>query len=185
MRFKHSPQQTMWCCCPVVNGLRLSQVEALVPTYLTPLTPDLNNLDSVKSKYNMWSWYLLNTFILVAPSVLAYSTQALWYLRSPATRLFDQQLVQLTTKKISKLRINGPSMDRWPVDSPHKGPVMREACPCMSWHYMGTRLPNQAHSSQSGTDLLRWIIGRKRVWYALSRWKSMERPMYSREKWSF
>ena len=58
-----------------------------------------------------------------------------WRLKSPASRLFAQTFVQCWSKKISKLRVsslcewNPPVIHRWPVDSPHKGPVTRSTFP--------------------------------------------------------
>ena len=55
---------------------------------------------------------------------------------SHISRLFNN-LFMLASKKASKLCIYGPLWEesigdrhRWPVDSPHKGPVMRKAFPC-------------------------------------------------------
>ena len=58
---------------------------------------------------------------------------AWWRLRSPASRLFTQQLVRTNIKgkiKTSALLTLCDGNPRWPVDSPLKGPVMRKAVPC-------------------------------------------------------
>ena len=52
---------------------------------------------------------------------------------SQITRLFVPQLVQVDVKKNAKLCITGLfvwGIHRWPVDSPHKGSVMRTAFQC-------------------------------------------------------
>ena len=51
------------------------------------------------------------------------------YLNSPACRLFVQQFAQLTSTETSKLRINGILWGNPPVNSPHKGLVMRNVFP--------------------------------------------------------
>ena len=51
-----------------------------------------------------------------------------WRLKSLASRLFTQPFVRRRSKKTSRLRVSGlcVGIHRWPVNSPHKGPVTRK-----------------------------------------------------------
>ena len=60
-------------------------------------------------------------------------TGAPWYLQSLENRLFFQHLVKKATRKISMpsaLLAFCWGIHRSPVNPPHKGSVMRKACPC-------------------------------------------------------
>ena len=61
-------------------------------------------------------------------------------------RLFSRR-----SKKTSKLRVNG-LCDRWPVNSPHKGPVTRKmfhlmTSSCADWHCLWKNICNMIQSS--------------------------------------
>ena len=62
------------------------------------------------------------------------STKAQRFLKSLASGLFDQQLLQNNNKRNSKVRITAPLYGqctrRWPVNSRCKGPVMQKPLPC-------------------------------------------------------
>ena len=58
-------------------------------------------------------------------------TWSSWYLKTPATELFVEQLVQGNIKRNIKDHwtfVRG--ILQWLVDSPHKGPVTQTAFPC-------------------------------------------------------
>ena len=68
------------------------------------------------------------------------SQWARWHLTSPASRLFIQPFIQAQSKKTSKLRATGlcRRIIRWPVNSPHKWPIMRKNA-SIWWRHNGSR----------------------------------------------
>ena len=79
------------------------------------------------SKFASWAINCYDTL----ESCVQYNdiTWVPWGLKSPATRLFVQQVIELklTRKKTSTPTITAPL---WLLDCPHKGPVIRKAFPC-------------------------------------------------------
>ena len=57
---------------------------------------------------------------------------ARWRLKSPASRLFTQPFVQ-AQRPASLAFVRG--IHRWPVNSPHKGPVTRKILPLIWWRH--------------------------------------------------
>ena len=55
---------------------------------------------------------------------------ASWYLKSMATWLYVNQLVQANDKENTQSLHYWPIVNGWQVDSPHKGPVMLKMFPC-------------------------------------------------------
>ena len=68
-------------------------------------------------------FYLMQETFLIHTAITQW---ALWRLKSPTTRLSVQPFVQANNKEI----IRGPLFYRWPVEAPHKGPVMRKVFTC-------------------------------------------------------
>ena len=61
------------------------------------------------------------------PLITMTSLWAQWRLKSPASRLFTQLFIQSQIKENIKAPRHWPlGIHRWPVNSPHKGPVTRK-----------------------------------------------------------
>ena len=61
-------------------------------------------------------------------------TRASWFYQIIATQLFVQQLVHDNSKANIKVLYYWPfvwGIHQWLVDSPHKGPIMQKAIPCL------------------------------------------------------
>ena len=79
------------------------------------------NLSLQSVLFNIAEHYQLISHIIV--------TSPPWRLKSTATPLFIQSLVQAYIKETTKLRITGHSEGNLPWNSPHKGPVTRKTFP--------------------------------------------------------
>ena len=67
-------------------------------------------------------------------NIAVTSWWARWRLKSPASRLFIQPFIQAQIKEKRKHQSSAPlsfvrGIHRWPVNSPHKGPVTRKRFP--------------------------------------------------------
>ena len=93
-------------------------------------------------------WYNLESHTYIYVVCTMTSQWASWRLKSPATRRFIQIFVEASIKENIKIHFTGLFLEgirRWPVDSPHKGPVTQKAlchsdivrvCFCMcAWVY--------------------------------------------------
>ena len=68
-------------------------------------------------------------------------TWSSWYLKSHATRLFNQQLLRPNTKEKFKAHNHKPFVKgnhRWQMDPPHNGPVMQEASHALTSSYFAS-----------------------------------------------
>ena len=82
--------------------------------------------DFIKKTSSYWINFLVSNFITMT------SWGAQWHLKSPASRLFVQLLIQGADERkhqssASPAFVRG--IHRWLVNSPHKGPVMRKMFP--------------------------------------------------------
>ena len=81
-------------------------------------------------------WNIINSWIIVLREIARaqhYNDVILarWRLKSPASPFLLNCLFRRRSKKTSKLRVTGfvRGIHRWPVKSPHKGPVTRKRFP--------------------------------------------------------
>ena len=82
-----------------------------------------------KAWWQYWSW--VDVLTSDALYVIQHYCDVIWpwwQLKSTGTRLFYQKIIQYN--KTSHYRPLVRETHRWPVDSPHKGPVMVKAFPC-------------------------------------------------------